>query len=331
MIQSDDELVVYRQQAQRMEDAIVSLRREVRTSNPEMYGIMVEEFADQLNSLREQIDSYLEIQAVPETADLLIALEGEGVSLGHTSVAAVTRIVDRFRTSIQSVVELVEKVNRPDTARRRSRWIEQMCDFPLVGVQPGSVQVLLASPQFDTLLGPEEKATLDKAIDLFFDALVWAAEPGDKESSAYSGLSADEQRTLVALVSQLLPPTRGDVSQVRFGRYSLGGKRVLQTNAVLTRKSRDRVRVMLERLTSTQSFAEFVGIIRRVNLDRQAFTLRTDDSTEIACEYGKELEEVVKESLDQNVTVVGVVSESQKTGRKQMTVEAIEATSFGDE
>ena len=132
----------------------------------------------------------------------------------------------------------------------------------------------------------------------------------------------------MALVTQLMPPTRGDISQIRFGRYSGESKRSPTAIAVLTRESRTRVREELERLTSQESFGELVGVIRKVNLDKQTFTLRVESETDVICEYGSELEEAVKESLDQVVLVVGTTTESSKTGSKRMSVETIEGGDF---
>ncbi len=77
--------------------------------------------------------------------------------------------------------------------------------------------------------------------------------------------------------------------------------------AMLTRNSRDRIRKEREALSTHTEFVELKGIIRSVDLDAQIFPLRErqDHQPDLPCEYGPELEDAVKESLDCRVMVAG--------------------------
>lgn len=327
MIRNDDELTVVREQLTRAESALESLRREVFPQNARMYRVMSESYVDTILELRGQIDAYLEISYIPETADLVISLQGSGVGLGRTSAALVTRFVDTFRKGLQSVVEIVESVDRAPTARRRQRWIEEICDLPFVGVVPGSVRIMLGEPNLQSLFSEEEKQTFFAAIELLFEGLKWAdTTDTSNESSQFESLPEETKQSLLALMTRLLPPRSGDVEQVTFGRRVRNNSSSEVTTSVLTRRSRDRIREMVEQLAAEAQFAELEGVIRGVDLDNQIFFLRErpDDLPDLTCEYGKELEESVKEYLDNRVIVTGTLETSRKTNQSKLSADSIE-------
>ena len=334
MIRNDDEYQVVREQLTRAETALESLRREVFPQNPRMYRMMSESYVDTILDLRGQVDSYLEISHVPENADLVISLQGSGVGLGRTSAALVTRFVDTFRKGLQSVVEIVESVDRPPTARRRERWIEEICDLPFVGVVPGSVKILLGEPNSQGLFKDEEKKSFSDAMDLLFQGLEWAdttrASSGDER---FEGLPEETKQSLLALLTRLLPPRSGDVEQITFGRrQSTETSSSEISTSVLTRRSRERIREKVEQLTHDLKVVELEGLIRGVDLDNQTFTLRErpDQQPDLTCEYGKELEDSVKEYLDSRVTVAGTLETSRKTKHSKLSVDRIEIAPIED-
>jgi hypothetical protein len=97
MIVANNELRIVCEQLMRAELALESLRDDVLPKNPRTYQVMADPCLDMIASLRAQIDDYLGIAAMPDTADIVISLEGERVELGRTSAASITRVVDTFR------------------------------------------------------------------------------------------------------------------------------------------------------------------------------------------------------------------------------------------
>jgi hypothetical protein len=71
---------------------------------------------------------------------------------------------------------------------------------------------------------------------------------------------------------------------------------------------------------------ELSGVIRSVDLDAQTFVLRerSDGEPDLPCEYSAELEEAVKEHLDNRVRVSGILEVSKKTHRSKLSVDRIE-------
>jgi len=330
MIKNDSQLKIVREQMATAEAALDSLRQDVLPKNKKMYELMAESNIEMILSLRGEIDTYVGIAAIPETADIVISLEGDGVGLGHTSAALVTRFIDRFRRGLQSAVEILESVKRPDTSRRRERWIETICDLPFVGVVPGSVKIMLGEPESQGLFSEEEKNSFAKALDLVFDGLSWA-DLNCEESSEhpFANLEKETRQSMLGLINRLLPPSRGPVEQVAFQRRAHRDAGGTLTTATLTRGSRNRIRNELESLVSEAKFLEVEGVIREVDLDAQTFVLRerSESQPDLSCEYGAELEDAVKELLDSRVIVTGSLEKSHKTKRSKMSADTIEQAS----
>lgn len=327
MIRNSEELGVVREQLTRAESALAHLKRDVFPQSPRMYEVMSESYVDTILALRGEVDTYLQISHIPEMADLIISLQGSGVGLGRTSAALVTRLVDTFRKGLQSIVEIVESVDRAPTARRRQRWIEEICDLPFVGVVPGSVKILLAEPDSQSLFSDEEKQSFSTAVELLFDGLSWADTSQENEAgNRFDSLPEETKHSLLALMTRLLPPRGGNVEQVSFGRRVDGDESRRMQTAVLNSQSRDRIRHKLEQMASATQFVELEGLIRRVDLDGQTFVLRDrpDDQPDLICEYGAELHDSVKEYLDSRVVVTGTLETSRKTKQSKLSADSIE-------
>jgi hypothetical protein len=326
MIQSDDELKIVRDQMTRAESALEALRREVLPKSARMYQVMSEAYVDTIVELRGQIDTYLGINVIPQNADLVISLEGDHVGFGQTSAAVVTRFIDTFRRGIQSAVEIVETVQRQATGRRRERWVERICDLAIVGLAPGSVKVMLAEPQDQSLFSAENREALQKAIDLVFKGLSWAdVNNAESPSNSLEQEPPETRQAILALVTQLLPPRSGDVSRVSFFRKGLAGTDHSEQSATLTRASRSRVRSALEKTVPESQFTEVQGVIRKLDLDDRSFVLREriDDGADVRFEYGPELDAAVKESLDCRVIVTGS-RETDRKGKEKLLADSIE-------
>ncbi len=326
MIQNDDQLKVVRDQVTRAESALESLRRDVLPQNVRMYQVMSESCVDTILQLRAQIDAYLGINLIPDNADLVISLEGDHVGLGRTSAAVVARFIDAFRRGIQSAVEIVGSVKRQAIGRRRERWVEQICDLPIVGLAPGSVKVMLAEPQEQSLFSAEHREALRKAIDLLFKGLTWA-DPGNAESavSSFEQESSENKQAILAVITQLLPPRSGEVTRVSFLRRATPGRNDAHYSATLTRESRIRIRSALEKFVPESQFTEMSGVIREIDLDDRSFELRVRENggDDVRFGYGPELDDSVKEALDCRVIVTGS-SEIDRKGKAKLIADSIE-------
>lgn len=334
MIKSESQLKVVRAQLGNLEAALESLRAEVRPQNEKMYALMAEPYIDEILMLRAEVDAYLGINRFPVNADLVLSLQGDLVRLGKTSAGAVTRLIDTFRRGLQSIVEILEpgsgQEGGQEGGRRRHRWIENICDLPLVAIEAGSVRVALGEPAGESLFKAEERETLSHAMNVLFEGLAWADETnGTQISSKFPGLDEHQVQAILAVIARLLPPRSGAVEQVGFERRVRGEAGTSVEEAKLTRESRQRIKEALALIANTSQYAELDGVIRSVDLDARTFVLRErpNDAADLPCEYGPELEEAVKEYLDNRVIVSGVLETSRKTNKSTMAADSIERLS----
>jgi hypothetical protein len=329
MIRNDEELKVVREQLSRAESALESLRRDVLPKNERMYRVMSESYVDTILELRGHIDTFLGINELPANAELAITLEGDRVGLGQTSAGAVTRFIDTFRRGLQSAVEMVEFASQPRTGRRRERWIESMCDLPIVGLSPGSVKVLLAEPTDQSLFSKENRESFQKALDLIFGGLHWAdVSSVEDQDLPFQKLDPETRHAILALVTRLLPPRTGPIKQVSFLRRGIQGTERERESATLTRESRKRIRAAIEKMVPDTKIIEVTGVIRELDLDERSFSLRerNDGEPDQQWEYGPELEDAIKEFLDNRVTVTGS-AELNRKNKEKLLADSIEPAS----
>lgn len=319
MITTESELDLVREQLHRAESALQATRRKF-ADNPIQYRLFSETTIDLIRSLRADIDAYLGVAPTRENAAVTISLEGREVSLGITSAGLVTRFVDSFRRGLQSVYEVLESGT---AGRRPPAWAARACDLPLLGVAPGSVQVLLGQPETSHLFAEDDSRRLNEAIDVLFAGLEWSSDETPPES--FERLSPTVRQAVLKIVTRLLPPHSGPVEQVAFERAVPGKPRQMR-RATLDRNTRDRVRAELARLAADRKYTDVEGVIRSVDLDAQKFTLRdrSNNSPDLPCVFGPQTEAAVKEFLDCRVVVSGTVETNRVNQQQRMEVEAIE-------
>jgi hypothetical protein len=322
VIRNDVELEVVRKQLHRAEAALDACRRDFLPHNEVQYHLFAGSTIDLIRSIRADIDAYLGIG--PDT-DLSFSLEGESVSLGNTSAGWITRTINTFRRSLQSVIGVLHA--DAGMVRRRAGWIERLCDLSLVGVGPGSVQVHLDLPgNIDGSSQKEERRLLADALTVLFDGLEWAAREDEPVPASLERLPPSQRLSVLGVVSRLLPPQTGPVQRIAYRQRGEGPTRPPR-RATLTRESRQRVHREMERLAARSRFTEVEGVIRQVDLDAQTFVLRErpDRQPDLPCEYPDALAETVKEFLDCRVQVSGFVETSRLTHRSKLEAEAIES------
>jgi|GEM_PF-1909601 len=329
MIHSDQQLALVREQLGRAERALKAISDEVRPVNESRFLLMAESYVDMIEELRGEIDAYLGLQAVRQSqTELILSLEGPGIRLGDTPASLVTRVLDSLRRGLQLVVEAAESGSSTGQARgavartagRRKRWIEELCDLPLVGVAPGSVQVQLGEPaSLSTgLLGDEDREFYQYVISLLRDGLACATGQATAEQ-----LPVELRQPVLHAVRKLVPTPRGALDAITISGRAIGTGKDYR----VTREARGRLDQEVRRVTATAEITSEEGIIREVDLDQNTFMLRDrrGGAPELPCEYADGDEEDVKSFLDKRVIVNGTLRTSPKANRQTMDVEVIEA------
>jgi hypothetical protein len=329
MIYTDHELAIVREQLGRAEKALKAIRDEVRPVNESRFLLMAESYVQMILELRGQIDTYLGLEAVCQAqTELELGLEGNGIRLGHSPASLVTRVLDAFRRGLQSVVEAVESTERTvvRTAGRRKRWIEQLCDLPLVGVASGSVRVQLGEPTSlsGALLESEDREFYQHIMGLLRDGLACATGEINAEQ-----IPEPLRQSVLNAVRKLVPAPRGALDVITFSGRAIGGGKIYR----VTRNARERLEQEVRRVAVLKEITSVEGVIREVDLDRNTFLLRErpEEAAELPCEYAENDEEDVKSFLDKRVLVSGTLRTSPKAGRQTMDVEVIEAVGVDED
>ncbi len=85
------------------------------------------------------------------------------------------------------------------------------------------------------------------------------------------------------------------------------------------------LRAEIDAYLGISAHQELSGVIRSVDLDAQMFVLRerVGGEPDLPCEYSAELEDEVKEHLDNRVRVSGLLEVSKKTQKSKLSVDHI--------
>jgi hypothetical protein len=322
MSDAQKEIELTREQLARAERALEAIRRDVLPVNEARYRLMAEGYVEQIQRLRTQIDAYLGIDAVLDSqSSVVISLEGAKVQLGDTAVGVLTKVVDAFRRGLQSLVAFRSDQMSPQSPRgRHKRWVEQLCDLPLVAVQPGSVRVVLGEPDTEGLFGDEDRSLLQENLRVLFAGVRWAANENmdcPPEIEADSNL----RHLLVRVLLNLTPPRNSPVEAVGFRGAAMGHMETIRLRSA----ARQRLNKALADFEH-ESPTEVAGVIREVDLDTRTFCLRErpEEMPDLDCEYDEANEGAVKTYLDEPVILTGILHTSRKTKKKRMEVESIE-------
>jgi hypothetical protein len=321
MTETVSELDMTREQLARAEKALEAIRRDIFPINETRYRLMAEAYVGQIYTLRSQIDGYLGIEAgSAQQAELVISLEGKNVRLGETAVGVMTRTLDAFRRGLQSLVAYKSAIS-VKAAGRRPGWIEKLCDLPLIGVQPGSLQIILGEPENGDLFAEENRNLLRESLNLFFSGLRWAANDNSDCPSEFSS-NPELWRLVLGMLRTLVPPRNGPIEMIGFRGMAFNDRQKLQLHASV----RERITRAIAQPQETAEFKELKGTIREVDLDEKTFTLRErpDGLPDLGCEYDEASKASVIESLDEPVILTGVLRKSRKSLKETMEVETIE-------
>jgi hypothetical protein len=325
MIENDDQLHRTRNAVNDLELALAALKREVYPINPQRFVVMAEPVVDQLQELRREIDEYIGVASViGREAEVWLGLQGPDIALGNTPTSVLSTMTDLLRRGVQIVAEYLQ---RGSVGARPTAEIKQACDFRIIGLAPGSLNVGLRLPDPSDLNVDNDEALQQawKALDLYLRAVEWVGSEDDIELLETEIPDNDERRLLLSQVARIIPRPRGGVEVVSFSGRSLKDKTVR-----LNRQNRERVREAIKR-TITETPAIIAGTLREIDLDNRSFIVRNaESSSETRCEIRQDaddLMDIAKEALDHEVIVLGI-KRSDRTRRQTYPILVTEIEVF---
>jgi hypothetical protein len=323
MSQDREDLQQMVEQLARLYEVLLVLGRDVAPKNPDLYAVMAEGPADQVEELRRQIDETVGLASLQERrADVWLDIEGQGIEAQNASSSLLASYMDVVRKGVQAIAE-INLQGRLST--RPMRNLQEACDLQLVAIQPGSVRIGLRLPDdFEEGEHPllnENRRAANGALSEYLEVAAWAARDGDEQWLSERFPEPAKRKVLLGAVKSLAPGRRSSVERV-----SLSGRRVPGIGPVtLTRGTNRRLDRALEHLVEERR-ATYEGVLREIDLDRGTFLIRgTEPKVVVLCSFPSHLSDRAKQALDRLVVVTGIVR-SKKRRRDAIDLEVQDLT-----
>lgn len=296
MIANDIELSGTREQLLELEKALLSLRNRVYHQNPDRYRLLAESYIVEIKTLRARVDEYLGISlAESETEDLVVRLVGDSHREGKASAQTVSRTLAALQRGWQKIGEYIARRDFGVPLEYPHNRLARNFELDVVAFSPGSFQISLSAAAVSEPNVPVESTTA--AIQSLSRVIGYVADIDHNQQLFKETIpELTIQLQILQAMKEIAPPRRDTQYKVEFRGRFMGGKRVVfgpETRAAI-----------LGTLRSTQTHATEIGVIRELNLDTKSFVVRTETMT-LRCRYPVELQERVKQGLDQTVSVSG--------------------------
>ena len=287
------------EQIARLERALLSLR-ELSDADPEVIDAIAANHYEHIMDLRAELDGALGFSE--PGADLVLAFGGEGIVFGQAPSRIVLSTLDAFSSVVQKIASFVANGDLPGKGRPSTELVH-MTDFQLVGVKPGSVQVMLNLPEPETLFPEFDSEPVRRAVDLVVQTASWTSSKSDLGTLAK--LTDDDRlkRLLLSQLQRIAPSPKGALEYV-----GLAGNLVKADREVLlTRESKKQLDIAFSALQADRSatVAE-KGRLRQVDMDSEVFQLRDrpDELPSLSCRIPHELLALALGYLVEDVSVL---------------------------
>lgn len=296
MIANDTELSATREQLVKLEKALLSLRNRVYHQNPDRYRILAESYIVEIKTLRARADEYLGINlAGSDTEDLVVRLVGDSHREGKASAQTVSRTLAALQRGWQSIGEYIARRDFHVPLEYPHNQLAKNFELDVVAFSPGSFQISLNAAAVTQPNIPFESTTA--AIQSLSRVIGYVADIDHNQQLFKETIpELTIQLQILQAMKEIAPSRRDTQYKVEFSGRFMGGHRFVfgpETRAAI-----------LGTLRSTQTHATEIGVIRELNLDTKSFVIRTE-TVALRCRYPVDLQEKVKEGLDQTVSVSG--------------------------
>jgi hypothetical protein len=274
--------------------------------------------------LDELYEHDMPIAQALDNSDLLLHLEGEGLTTRNPRLSLVTGIMSDVRKQVGSMIKtLVSSFNEQVELPREF-------ELGLSSFARGSLYLGFCLPQGDgthaILTGDPLFAASQEALTTLGTITSALDEPNAHELILRDFPDPKLRDAALTAVGQLAPSGRRGVSSV-----GIGG-RAMQNRPwrALTPQTRLQVRAWLEQPVRSDEVVELSGRVRAVDLDLRRFDLRRIDGEhpDLRCIYPAALDVPAKGWLDSTVKVRGRVEMFQGAARL-LQVESVTEMSAG--
>ncbi|HWQ03216.1 MAG TPA: hypothetical protein VNL38_01935 [Candidatus Nitrosotenuis sp.] len=292
------------------------------SKNPKKYARLAQPYLEDIQKLEEGISEYLGLYEIgTEQVDIRLRLLGPVAKLGIAPASLLSNTLDRFRLSVRSVFVHLARSLLVEPERRKKA--DQLCEFTVAALLPGSLQVGLNLPYEPTLFEDEELLPrLQESIKLLLSIALWA-ERVDFEEKLASEVE-DETMRLVLLhqAEALAPKKKSGIDIIEF----YGRMAHFDSTPRYSTRIRDRLRETLAK-PHDKDIEVAIGSIRELDLDKRTFHLRQREQglPAVRCKVFPGLLEEVFRNFGKRVRITGRIKGRDFAGHTtEMEVGAIE-------
>lgn len=309
---------------QRLERALVALRRRVEPVNPELFQAMAQTYVDEITELRNEIDEFIGVNSAFESrVPLWFSLEGEGLKSSEISSRLLASWLSKMRQAFQNVAQFIE--TKRTILGRPSPAILAIMDPNLVTIRSGSIKIGLKFPHsyLQEELFPDDSHSLvplpNRAIDRLLQLVAWVnSTQNDLPSDLFP--DNDETTILANQAISLVPSRRSSVKTLRFS----GALVPSEKSVTIKLESRPKLQQLIDSLTIINE-DRVEGVIREIDLDAQRIILRErgPEAPDLKCYLPDDLVTIAEGLLDKFVRIRGKISSSTPDVVEVISIEAI--------
>ncbi|MCF7981165.1 MAG: hypothetical protein K9K86_04220 [Pseudomonadales bacterium] len=317
-IKNEKELISSQRALSGLQKALFSVKTKYLAERPDLFMLLSEGPLEEIRILTQEIEEYSGVsQAEFYGATLWLCLVGEKAKWRETPISVLAAFMNSLRKGIQAIAAFNQ---RGHTFGRPPKEVMSACDFELVTIKPGSMQIGVSLPvvdQAELFISNYELSTSppEKALGQYLDIANWAAQGAPFEELVESYPEAAQRRTILKAVRPIIPRSTGGIEFIEFTGQSVNK----YGDIVLRQHVQEQIDFAIK-LSVDESEETYVGNIREIDLDRLTFKLRNifgSEASEITCHFPHELRSHARMNLGKKVRVIGTSTE--KRSRLEIT------------
>lgn len=300
MIKNNDEKKFAENQISKLENILLSLKKELLPEREEQFKAMAAVYTRMIREIREEIEEYtgMEILNVRRD-DINIHIEGPIIGYGSAPISIVSGYLEKFKRTAQNYYMTINNMKY----KRVPKSISKLTDFNLNAFQPGSINLSISVPNIQTSF-LEDKGLIE-ALEIYFNVLKWTYY---NDESYIKNIDEEMQQKLLVNTLRTLPDNQNIDRITFFGELVSKDEKI-----IVNHKTREKIKQKIEDIEENDKIVSVEGCIRGLDLDKLIFILRDvneENSKDIRCKISNELVDDMKEYLDSRVLIKGVENSS---------------------
>lgn len=323
MITNLEQLKLTRDALSNIEDAMHSLKLKVFEKNPNLYYSMAQDYLENIEEMRREIDEFLGLTILMEyKAPLWIRLAGNYINIWNTPLSVWSSVLYNIRSSVASVAKILRNTKDiPDNS------INFFSDFEVSGIGDGSLKIgfnMHTKGEYELFPKSSESDAMklvEEALTKILETSNWFAKGKEIEELDSLFESKSIRDFVISKTINLMPSPRSKYNVIEFS----GSILPVETPIKLYSKSRKRIKEFIIK-NEDEIEQECIGVIREIDLDKKHFILRQreESTVDLQCKFSEDNFNQIKDLLDTKVKIIGVIKKGKSSPLYLKFVENVE-------